>query len=192
MGMISHKDKMMFSQLVKDCALYGLHEKESLEYIEKRSGGVAISRSNYYSIKKKVSKDESNKLQQRLSEHARIGFALSHFRQIEEVHTIQKILFQTLLDESSKPTEKRNLFAKSRISANMLQNIYALRALNLDTPFLNQIKSELDKARNYRQIDDQNNYGPYPESALMIDPKSIAGKPVEATPGEDSDEPVVE
>lgn len=192
MGMISHKDKLMFTQLVKDCTLYGLHEKESLEYIEKRSGGVAISRSNYYSIKKKVSKNESNKLQQRLSEHARVGFALSHFRHIEQVRTVQKILFQTLLDESSKPIEKRNLFAMSRISANMLQNIYALRVLNLDTPFLNQIKSELNKARNFRRIDEQNNYGPYPKSALMIDPRSIAGKPVEVTPVEDLDEPVCE
>ncbi len=79
----------------------------------------------------------------------------------------------------------------SRISANMLQNILALRVLNLDTPFLNQIKSELNMARKHRRIDEQNNYEPY-ESALMIDPHSIAGKPVESTPGEDSDEPVVE
>jgi len=97
-----------------------------------------------------------------------------------------------LVDEEAKPPEERNVLAISRIASNMLENIRTLRVLNLDTPFLNQIKSELDKARNFsRQEEQKNPYEPYPESALIIDPRSIAGKPIEAR-NEDYDEPVFE
>ena len=58
MGMISDKDKKIFSQLVQDCVSYGLNEYESLEYVEKRSGGLAISRSTFYSIKKRISRQK--------------------------------------------------------------------------------------------------------------------------------------
>ena len=110
MGMVTDRDKKIFSQLVQDCILYGLNEKESLEYVEKRSGGLAISRSTFYSIKKRLSRQERDMLQHRLGEHTRVGFALSHFRHIQGLENIQKVLFRTVIDEYSKPPEQEEPF----------------------------------------------------------------------------------
>ena len=142
MGMVSDRDRKLFEQLVKDCVLYGLNEHESPEYVEKRSGGLKMPRSTFYSIKKRISRNESHMLEQRLSEHTRVGFALNHFNHIRSLENIQKILFQTVIDEYSKPPEERNLFAISRIAGNMLQNIQFLRQLNVDVPFVSQMKAE--------------------------------------------------
>ena len=90
-------------------------------------------------------------LEQRLSEHARVGFALNHFNHIRSLENIQKILFQTVIDEYSKPPEERNLFAISRITGNMLQNIQFLRQLNVDVPFVSQMKAESNKAKEHQQ-----------------------------------------
>ena len=148
MGMVSDRDRKLFEQLVKDCVLYGLNEHESLEYVEKRSGGLKMPRITFYSIKKRISRNESHMLEQRLSEHTRVGFALNHFNHIRSLENIQKILFQTVIDEYSKPPEERNLFAISRIAGNMLQNIQFLRQLNVDLPFVSQMKAELNKTKN--------------------------------------------
>ena len=56
----------MLTQLVKDCMLFGLNEYESLFYIEKRTGGRKISRSNFYNIKKRISENEKEVVQERL------------------------------------------------------------------------------------------------------------------------------
>jgi hypothetical protein len=194
MGMVCRREKRMLTQLVEDCAIYGLNEHESLEYIKKRSGGLTVSRSTFFSIRRRVTKNEVDGLQERLSGHARVGFALAHFNHIDEINNIQKILLQTLVDEANKHIERRNLLALSRIASNMLENIQTLRELNLDTPFLNQIKSEIDNARKLRQLEKPKlPYGPHPESALVIDIDSIAGKPTGLTNEQmESDEPVVE
>ena len=94
MGMVSDRDKKIFSQLVQDCLLYGLNELESLGYIEKRSGGSKISRSSFYAIKKRISHQESNMLEQRLSEHTRVGFALNHFNHIASLEKFKKFCFK--------------------------------------------------------------------------------------------------
>jgi hypothetical protein len=69
---------------------------ESLEYIEKRSGGVTLHRSTYYLIKKRISLHDSDKLQERLNEHIRVGFAVNHFKFIDGLENIQKILFKAV------------------------------------------------------------------------------------------------
>ena len=100
-------------QLVRDCIIYGLNEHESMAYMKKRAGGIPFSRSYYYVIKKRVSEKESSTSEDRLTEHIRVGFALNHFNYIRSIEYIQKILFQTLVDECSKTPEHRNLFAIS-------------------------------------------------------------------------------
>ena len=92
-------------------------------------------------IKKRVSENESNTLQERLSDHIRVGFALNHFNHIRSVENIQKILFQTLVDEYLKNPECRNLFAISRVADNMLRNVQFLRQLSIDIPFVNRMKA---------------------------------------------------
>ena len=69
----------MLTQLVKDCMLFGLNEYESLFYIEKRTGGRKISRSNFYNIKKRISENEKEVVQERLVHHGRIGVLLKLF-----------------------------------------------------------------------------------------------------------------
>ena len=109
MGMVTARDKKILSQLVQDCLLYGLNEQESLEYVEKRSGGFKIPRSTFYSIKKRICRLESDMLQHRLNEHTRVGFALNHFRHIQGLESVQKVLFQTLIDEVLKTVRQEDL-----------------------------------------------------------------------------------
>lgn len=89
----------MLNQLVQDCMFYGLSEDESLAYIEKRSGGLTISRSNFYNIKKRISKDKKEKLDERLEEHTRIGYVLKHFGFIDDIERTQKILFRSIFED---------------------------------------------------------------------------------------------
>jgi hypothetical protein len=197
-GLVSEKDRKIFEQLVSDCILFGLNECESLEYIQKRSGGVTIARSTFYLIKKRISQQESNLFQQRMNEHIRVGFALSHFRYIHSLEYLQKILFKTIAEESSKPSNKINLFGLSRLATNILMNVQFLRQLNIDTPFINQMKTEVNKAKEYERLAEQKinfDSSDAPESALVFDAAKFFGSPPEALSKQNSgmdDTPVVE
>jgi hypothetical protein len=171
--------------------LFGLSEQESMDYIKRRAVGIRISRSNFYAIKKRISQNEEDTLQKRLINHARVGYALSHFHIIDKIHGIQKILFQTLLEESSKPSERKNLFAISRLSSNLLDNFQALRTLNLDAPFIAAYKAEIDKVKNLKRLAEQTVIREPDPTALTIPFDSICGKPQESTPEERAaDKPV--
>ena len=148
MSSISARHRKILEELVRDTMLYGLNERESLMYVRKRAVGISISRANLYNIKKRISHNEVNMLEKRLTNHARVGYALGHFQVIDQIKGVQKILFQTLLEESSKPSEKKNLFAMSRLASNLLDNINALRTLNLDAPFVAAFKAEIDKVKS--------------------------------------------
>ena len=188
---MSVRDRIILKELVRDCMLYGLNEQESLDYVQRRAARIRISRSNFYAIKKRISQNEEDTLQKRLTNHARVGFALSHFQVIDQIQGIQKILFQTLLEESSKSDGKKNLFAISRLASNLLENIQALRTLNLDAPFVAALKAEIDKLKDLkRRADLPVMREPIP-SALTIPFDSICGKPQESTPEERAaDKPV--
>ena len=54
-----------------------------------------------------------------LTNHARVGYAMTRFQIIDQINGLQKILFQTLFQESSKPGERKNLFAISRLYSNL-------------------------------------------------------------------------
>ena len=102
---------------------------ESLIYIKKRTGGLKISRSNFYNIKKRISENEEEIVQERLTEHGRIGIALKLFEIVESIERVQTFLFQSLREEFMKPMEKRNLFSVARIATNILENSKFLRLL---------------------------------------------------------------
>jgi hypothetical protein len=177
MGMVSNRDKKIFKELVQDCLLYGLNEFESLEYIEKRCG-TKISRSSYYSLKKRISKDNSNTLHQHLSEHTRVGFALNHLRHVQSAENLTKILFLTIIDEYSKPPEKRNLHGISHLAKGLVENIQFQRQLNIDMPYVTEMKAQLDKARSCL--------------TRFNDPNSIMLQAQKVTNNEACDTPVVE
>ena len=190
-GSISSRDRKILEELVHDTMLYGLNERESLMYVRKRAVGISISRANLYNIKKRISYNEVNMLEKRLTNHARVGYALSHFQVIDQIKGMQKILFQTLLEESSKPSEKKNLFAMSRLASNLLDNVNALRTLNLDTPFVAAYKAEIDKVK-VMKCQPEINLIREP-SALTIPFDSICGKPQEMSAEERAaDKPVFE
>jgi hypothetical protein len=113
-GSISSRDRKILEELVRDTMLYGLNERESLMYVRKRAVDISISRANLYNIKKRISHNEVNMLEERFTNHTRVGYALSHFQVMDQIKGMQKILFQALLEESSKLSEKKNLFAMSR------------------------------------------------------------------------------
>jgi hypothetical protein len=101
-----------------------------------------------------------------------------------------------LQDESAKEYDK-NLSAMCKISSSILQTIQTLRVLILDTPYIASMKREIDKAREIERLYGKKSqvrkpFDPkdYPPSALVIDPNSIAGKPVDIV--DDNDDPVVE
>ena len=188
-GSISTSDRKILEELVRDTMLYGLNERESLMYVRKRAVGISISRANLYNIKKRISHNEVNMLEKRLTNYARVGYALSHFQVIDQIKGMQKILFQTLLEESSKPSEKKNLFAMSRLASNLLDNINALRTLNLDAPFVAAFKAEIDKVKALKHPVEINVIRE--PSALTIPIDSIVGKLQESTKEErEADRPV--
>ena len=152
MSNMSSNDRKILGELVHDTMIFGLNEQESLDYIKRRAVGIPVSRSNFYAVKKRISQKEEHTLQQRLTNHARVGYALSHFRVIDQIEATQKILFQTLLEESSKSVERKNLFAISRLASNLLDNVQALRTLNLDAPFVAALKAEIDKVKNIKRL----------------------------------------
>jgi hypothetical protein len=184
---ISTRDRKILEELVRDCMLYGLSEQESLDYVQKRAAGIRISRSNFYAIKGRISQNEENTLQERLANHSRVGFAVQHFKIIDQIEDLQKILFQTLMEESSKPSKRKNLFAISRVASNILDNAQALRILNIDEPFVAAYKARVDELKEYKRLEEQKIMPRvtrnYPEGALVIDPNTIAGKKLDTPDG---------
>ena len=133
MGRVSERYRKMVRQAVKDCMTFDLNEEESLIYITKRMGGRKISRSEYYKIKKEISENEEKIVEEMLTEHNRIGFALKHFEIMDSIEGALRILFRSLIEESTKPIEKRNLFSLSRIAKDILEYSKIIGQLNHDT-----------------------------------------------------------
>ena len=66
---MSARDRKILEELVSDCILFNLNENESLEYIRKRAVEIPVSRSNFYCIKQRISRNEVRKLEERLTNH---------------------------------------------------------------------------------------------------------------------------
>jgi hypothetical protein len=133
LGRITEKDKKGLQQLVRDSEILGLTEQESLEYIQKRFG-KQISRSNYYSIKSNLKKNEEEIVRNRLDQHTKINFVLEHFNRIDELKNLQRMLLKAVYEEISKPIENRNLIGISKIASNINSNITTLTVLSSGSP----------------------------------------------------------
>ena len=180
MGRITEKDKKGLQQLVKDCEILGLTEQESLEYIQKRFG-KKISRSNYYSIKSNLKRNEEKMFKNRLDHHTKIKFVEDHFTRIDELSSLQKMLLKTLYEEMSKPIDKRNLIGISKIASNINENITTLTVLSSGSPFfeflierkVKEVKNSITNS-NSIPISDLNNNSiaesklPNPPSSLIL------------------------
>ena len=84
------------------------------------------------------------------------------------------------------------------MAASILQNIQFLRQLNIDLPFVNRMKVEVNKAKEYErqaQIKVSLKEAEVPESALDFDPFKFFGLSTKALSKENGgmdDTPVVE
>ena len=73
------------------------------------------------------------------------------------------------------------MFAIAKLATCMLQNTNLLRMLNIDTPFVKDMKNVVDKVKDLRRREDLTvNREPVP-GALTIPFDSIAGRPQEST-----------
>jgi predicted transcriptional regulator len=178
------------TQLSVEISRLDKNNEKSNEKAEPKEDFVKITEANTPVWTKRM-------LEKRLKYHTQIGIVAEHFEMIGMLKNVQRILFRALNDESSKPSSDRNLIGVCRLSSSILQNTLTLRQLNVDTPFVDRMKKEIDKAREIKKSNDKKSqvckpFDPkdYPPSALVIDPNSIAGKPVDIV--DDNDDPVVE
>jgi hypothetical protein len=148
MGRVSESDRKMFRQLVKDCMDYGLNTEESIIYISERTGGRNISRSKFFQMKKEIAENEEEIVQERLTEHNRIGFAVKHFEIMDSIEGARRILYRSLIEESRKPMKKRNLFSLSRIAKDILEYSKVIMQLNDDTYDVERAREMRRAARN--------------------------------------------
>ena len=149
MGRITNKDKTGLQQLVRDCELLGLNEEEALEYVKERFG-KEISRSNYYSIKSNLKKNEEVIFKNKLDRHTKIQFLIDHFNRISELEIVQKRLLKILHEEVSKPIDKRNLTGISKIASNINANITTLTVLSSGSPLFEfLIERKVTEVKNF-------------------------------------------
>jgi hypothetical protein len=180
LGRITEKDKKAMQQLVRDCDILGLNEQESLEYIQKRFGRE-ISRSNYYSIKSNLKKNEEEIFKNRLDHHTKIKFVEDHFTRIDELEIVQKWLLKILYEEAAKPIDKRNLTGISKIASNINANITTLTVLSSGSPLfeflierkVTEVKNLITNTNTISMSNLDNNSIPekktiHPPSSLML------------------------
>jgi hypothetical protein len=137
--------KKILEQLVLDCTRFDLNEEESLSYMQSRTGGKGIARSRYYSIKKSLTDNELNECNSRMDRHAKSGFVINHFKRMDDLEHLQNILFKALYDETNKPVKEQSLFAISKIASNIATNSRLLVELNISSPIIDQMKTEMNK-----------------------------------------------
>jgi hypothetical protein len=123
-----------------DCTRFDFTEAESLTYIEDRTGGNGIERSQYYAIKKRIVKNELSDCQSRLIYHTKAGFLINHFKCMDECEHLQSILFKSLYNEISKPVSEQSPFAISKIASNIMANSNYLHNMNVASPIVDQMR----------------------------------------------------
>jgi hypothetical protein len=98
--------KYQLLEAVRDCVTYSLTEREALAYIKNRTGGE-LKRRNYYRIKSFVQSEPSTQLW--LSQFTKLGFVTEHRKHIDEVNKARSEMWRMILEEHSKPYEKRTV-----------------------------------------------------------------------------------
>jgi hypothetical protein len=171
MGSKRENRNKILEQLVIDCGRFDFNEKESLNYISDRAGGIGIERTQYYAIKKRIKMNEVKNTQSRLIYHSKSGFLIDHFKRIDEAEHLQSILFKTLHNETSKPVEQQSAFAISKIASNIMANSRLLNEMNMCSPIIDQMREYISNSMNMKQqINDTSKdiSLSYPPSAIML------------------------
>ncbi len=142
-------ERKHLKSLITDCNIYGLTEKQSLEYIYIRFG-QEISPSYFYFIKKSLQSD--TEVQAWLNDFCRVGFVSEHRKRIEELQPAQQILFEMLFKELQKGdnTDQSLILSvmneMSKIGKHLTNSQYG-------TPILSQIKAILEQEIYYKNFE---------------------------------------
>jgi len=147
--------KLHLEQLVQDCEVFRLREKEALEYIKKRFG-KEISARHYYRTKKKITSEEY--LEDWFNEQARIGFVIEHKKRIDEMQVVHKTLLELIKKELTKPESDQNRKGILQLFETLLKINYRLAELSLDNPIIQQIKKRIENSEKRVHQDSKTKY----------------------------------
>ena len=97
--------KRILIQCIIDCDLFGLSDKEGMQYIEEKTGR-AISLTSYQRYKKLALNDNTTSAW--INNFARIGFVDHYRKRMNEMETLQKNIYRQLNLELNKKKEEQN------------------------------------------------------------------------------------
>ena len=95
----------MLIQCIIDCDLFGLSDKEGMKYVKDKTGR-AISLTSYQRYKRIALNDNASNAW--IDHFTRIGF-VDHYRKLlNEIETVQTIIYRQINLELSNETEEQN------------------------------------------------------------------------------------
>ena len=146
----SQKDSKALNQLVADCALFNLNEKEALEYIEKRFG-KRISARTYYSRKKSV--DILDNANQWIDNFTKTGQVLVLHQIMDSAQKQFSDTNYQLYLEQQKESRNENLILK--LKADLREQGLHIMKLGDTTPIIlkvKQIASDNERNKNFTNL----------------------------------------
>src|SRR5918993_2194337 len=135
------EQKHMLIQCIIDCDLFGLSDKEGIEYVKKKTGR-SISLTSYQRYKKIALND--NAANAWIDHFARIGFIDHYRKRINEMETLQKIIYRQLNLELSKNPEEQNKKYIIALSTEIRQNNIILCELGMGMPIIAKVKEKIE------------------------------------------------
>ncbi len=112
--------------------------------------GKSISQGQYYKLKRQIESDDE--VQQWLSNFSRVGFVLAHKKRIDEMELLQKIAFEMLSDEQSKPDSERDKSLELQIMDAAARFNKRLTALAAGSPVLAQMRAAIENPDRNRSL----------------------------------------
>jgi hypothetical protein len=145
MGSVTGRDQQVINQLIVDCNIYSLNEKESLQYIRQRLGR-SISGRTYRRYRQALNNDEIT--QSWINQYAKVGFLTTYKEIFDVIDIIQKDTLRDYLAENSKPYEEKNHARIQTYRNSLRENSKLLSDLSAASPIIAQIKARIDRAEN--------------------------------------------
>jgi hypothetical protein len=140
----SKADDEILNQLVLDCVRFKFNEEEALTYIGLRFQ-KQVTRVTYYRRKKKSLSDPE--IRAWLNEFAQAGFVRKHKNLMEGLENTLSILERELFYQASGDIKKRSQRTMIGLADSINDTVSNLRMVYLDSPFVAQLKAELDRVR---------------------------------------------
>ena len=166
------EQKHMLIQCIIDCDLFGLSDREGMDYVEKKTGR-SISLTSYQRYKKLALNDNTSIAW--LDYFARIGFVEHYRKRMNEMETLQKNIYRQLNLELSKKPEEQNKKYIISLSAEIRQNNIHLCQLGLGLPIIAKMKEKIEgrKQKILSLVNDNKNSHLLPSSKEIADMDEI-------------------